>query len=123
MRVFPLYETELEILSFLNTVTVVAFAVGSGFLGSAVSIWVERGPLTQTSPILTSYVAYGALIIAVVAYGLGALAWNNKRSRLDTIKRSIRDHRLLTGVICGSTVSGTEHSGAARSAPGRRSSQ
>jgi hypothetical protein len=89
VKAYPIFESELESLSFLNTMTLVFFSVGSAMVSFAFGIWTNAAfaeKLTAEGVVASNYGAPALLIAAVICYGLGGLSLYSRRQQWLKIK-------------------------------------
>ena len=89
VKAYPIFESELESLSFLNTMTLVFFSVGSATISFAVGIWTNATFAEKMTPEGVVASIYGApvlLVAAAICYGLGGLALYSRRQQWSKIK-------------------------------------
>jgi hypothetical protein len=84
VKVYAVFETELEHISLLNTLTVVFSSIGSFFLAGLVSIivaWATQGQLTESGMIFVECVAPICGVIALLCYAGAAWVFFSRRAR------------------------------------------
>lgn len=89
VKVLAIHEHEVDNVSFMNGLSSVCFSIMSALVGFSVSTWVNAAFQSEWSPaarILSSVVAPGACILAVLFLVAGLLALDRKNSTLKTIK-------------------------------------
>lgn len=89
VKAFPIFENELESLSFLNTMTLVFFSVGSAFVSFAIGIWTNAAFADKLTPEGIVAAKYGAPLLCVLslaAYVLGIIAMFSRSSQWAKIK-------------------------------------
>lgn len=91
MKMYALAESELDLISFMNTLTAVCFSVGSVFLGAAFSKWIDillsaQKSVDDLAANRVDFVLRGVAILGVILYGIGAVIWFRRRDRLNDLK-------------------------------------
>lgn len=89
VRAYPIFETELNSIAFLNTVSIVFFSVGSAFISFAIGIWTNAAFAERLTPegVVLSKIGGPALCIAAaLCYGLAIWALVTRRSEWQKIK-------------------------------------
>ena len=89
LRVYPIEEGELRILSSMNSLALIFFSVGSGLLTFAVGLIADgilEGELTQSARTLLQVVAPMCGVLAFGSYAVGVWALRNRRSELNRIE-------------------------------------
>jgi hypothetical protein len=86
---YAVLESEIDLISFFNTLTIIFFSAGSSFASIAIGIWVSGKFTEKLSPeaaILANIVAPSLLVVAIGLACIGIWAFFNKKTALDAIR-------------------------------------
>ena len=89
VQAFPIFETELESLSFLNGLVLAFSSVASALLAFAVGIWTNAAFAERVTPegaIMANIVAPGLCCLALISYGLAFWAYKRRSSTWQKVK-------------------------------------
>lgn len=89
VKVFAVFDTEVEILSSLNAQATIFSSVGSGLLSFAVAIWINRTFYVEIPPAAQVATSIGApilLFLALVFFGLAIHAWVRRHKTLRNVR-------------------------------------
>lgn len=100
MKVYPVHESELDTISFLNPLVAGFLSVGSALLLFAIGLLVDlavegqfaEGGITAYGKALAQIVAPTLIGLGILSYLAGGLAWRKRRS----VWRKIRDESRMT---------------------------
>lgn len=93
-KVYAIYESEMDMISTLNTVCTAAFSAAGSFGSFAVGLYVSEklAPVaTADGKAIVALGVPGAVIIAIGCVIIGCIAWRKKGGTLDAIKSESRD--------------------------------
>jgi hypothetical protein len=89
MKAYPIFETELDSIAFLNTLSLVFFSAGSALLSFAIGIWTNAAfseRLTPEAAVLSKAGAPALIVAAIVCYVLGERARRSRETEWGKIK-------------------------------------
>ncbi len=82
VKAYPIFETELDSISFLNTQVLVYFSVGSALLSFAVGIWTNAAFAENLTPAGTLLARVAGPLLCVASAAAYLLGLNARRSRV-----------------------------------------
>ena len=94
MNMYPTSDNELENLSFINSLSITSFSIGSFLLSWPITIWINLHLSTVTPGVeaLFSKIAWILLILSIVCFGFGLYSLKKRKTIIENIKNeSITD--------------------------------
>jgi hypothetical protein len=90
VKVYAVFETEVETLTSLNAQATVYFSVGSALLSFGVGIWTAAlftEKLSAEAAVATKVGVPILGLLAIASFGLAVSAWYKRKKTIDSIKQ------------------------------------
>ncbi len=88
VKIYPILETELRSISMLNTLVIISFSAGTGFLTYGIGLvtdGVMQESITETGHFLFNFVVPLCAIVCLLCYGVAYWAFKNRITDLEKL--------------------------------------
>jgi len=95
MNMYMATDNELESLSFINSLSIAYFSIGSFLLSWPINIWIELSLSTppEDTKVLLARIAGSSLVLATVFFGFGIYSLCKGKTIIKTIKKEAVKNR------------------------------